>query len=142
MEDKKQIEEIAEVIDDMVDDNARIRETRWDGYIALANSEKIAEELLKHYQIVNKDSVVMSREEYAELKQAKTLLELREETIKYLEDANIRYAEALELKVNKKERKETAREIYHMADDIITGSQNDGDKILVAIREKYGVEVE
>lgn len=61
---EKQIEEIAEVIDDMVDDNARIRETRWDGYIALANSEKIAEELLKHYQIVDKDSVVLSKEEY------------------------------------------------------------------------------
>ena len=62
---EKQIEEIAEIIDD-IDDNARIRETRWDGYIALANSEKIVAELLKHYQIVDKDRVVLSREEYSE----------------------------------------------------------------------------
>jgi tRNA isopentenyl-2-thiomethyl-A-37 hydroxylase MiaE len=65
------------------------------------------------YQKVNEDSVVISREEYEELKQAKSLLEFREETIKYLEDANIRYAEALELKVNKKERKETAEKILN-----------------------------
>ena len=66
MEDKK-IREISDVIDDMYEDNAHICETRWDGYIAIANSEKIVEELLKHYQIVSKDSVVISRGEYEEL---------------------------------------------------------------------------
>ena len=48
-----------------------------------------------NYKRVDKDSVVLSKEEYTELKFAKTLLELREETIKYLEDANIRYHETL-----------------------------------------------
>lgn len=70
------------------------------------------------YRKIPEGSVVISREEYEELKQAKTLLEFREETIKYLEDANIRYAKALELKVNKKERKETAREILNAMLDI------------------------
>ena len=59
-------------------------------------------------RVIPKGAVVLTREEYGELKQAKTLLEFREETIKLLEDANIRYAETLELKVNIKERKETA----------------------------------
>lgn len=40
-------------------------------------------------------NVVVPNEEYWSLKQAETLLELREETIKYLEDANIRYHETL-----------------------------------------------
>lgn len=44
----KEFDKMVELIDD-IDDNARIRETRWDGYVALANSEKIATELLKHY---------------------------------------------------------------------------------------------
>ena len=42
-----------------------------------------------------KGGVVIPEEEYWSLKQAKTLLELREETIKYLEDANIRYHQTL-----------------------------------------------
>ena len=57
-------------------------------------------------ELIPENAVVLTREEYHELKQAKTLLEFREETIKYLEDANIRYAEALELKVNEKEFQE------------------------------------
>lgn len=44
------------------------------------------------------ENIIISKEEYHELKQAKTLLEFREETIKHLEDANIRYADALENK--------------------------------------------
>lgn len=56
----------------------------------------IAEDLTKlNYRKIDKNSVVLSKEEYQELKQSKTLLELREETIKYLEDANIRYHETL-----------------------------------------------
>ena len=50
IEKKKQmIEKMAEIIDN-IDDNAYITETRWDGYFAQAHSEKIAKELLKHYQ--------------------------------------------------------------------------------------------
>lgn len=64
------------------------------------------------YRKINENEVVINKEEYEELKQAKSLLEFREETIKSLEDANIRYAEALELKVNKKERKEMAEKIF------------------------------
>ena len=66
MTDEK-IREISDVIDDMYEDNAHICETRWDGYMAVANSEKIVEELLKHYKIVDKDSVVISKEEYERL---------------------------------------------------------------------------
>ena len=40
-------------------------------------------------------NVIVSNEEYWNLKQAKTLLELKKETIKYLEDANIRYYQTL-----------------------------------------------
>lgn len=43
----------------------------------------------------NKDFVLINKSEYEGLKQAKTLLGLREETIKYLEDANIRYHQTL-----------------------------------------------
>lgn len=43
----------------------------------------------------SKGNVVISEEEYWSLKQAKTLLEFREETIKYLEDANTGYHETL-----------------------------------------------
>ena len=80
-------------------------------YDALKTIEKY------HIRSCGKDVVVISKEEYEGLKQAKTLLEFREETIKLLEDANIRYAEALELKVNIKERKETAREIFKAIKD-------------------------
>lgn len=41
-----------------------------------------------------------------------------------------------------KAEKETAKEIYEMADEIATGSQNDGVNILSAIKDRYGVEVE
>ena len=38
-------------------------------------------------------------------------------------------------------RKETAEKIYRMADEICTGSQNDGDKILAMIKDNFGVEI-
>lgn len=44
----KEFDKMVELIDD-IDDNAHIHETRWDGCVAIANSEKIATELLKHY---------------------------------------------------------------------------------------------
>lgn len=88
-------------------------------------------------------SVVLTKEEYEELKFAKNLLELREETIKSLEDANIRYAEALELKVNKKERKETAREILQMFKDYLKYSWTKSvDFVYHEIEKQFGVEVE
>ena len=50
-EQEKQIEETAKVLHDL------ILETE-------ASCEKILEELLKHYQLVDKNSVVLSKEEY------------------------------------------------------------------------------
>lgn len=63
--------------------------------------------------------VVLSKEEYEELKFTKNVLELREETIKYLEDANIRYSIALENK-----GKETAEKILQAIDFIDKKYQN------------------
>lgn len=61
---QKQIEEMAEIIDN-VEDNAHLTQTRWDGYLAIANSEKIATELLKHYQPkIPENAVVLTGEEY------------------------------------------------------------------------------
>ena len=37
------------------------------------------------------------------------------------------------------ERKETAERIYQMADEIATGSQNDGVNILCAIKKEFGL---
>ena len=75
-----------------------------------------------------------------ELKQSKTLLEFREETIKYLEDANIRYAKALENKV-----KDTAKEILDKAITIDKNTGNNGFICIEALTElckSKGVEVE
>lgn len=51
--------------------------------------------VIKNFKERSKGNVVIPKEEYWDLKQSKTLLELREETIKHLEDANIRYHETL-----------------------------------------------
>ena len=82
-----------------------------------------------------------------ELKQAKSslsftesLLEFREETIKYLEDANIRYAEALENKV-----KDTAEKYYRKMRTALGILCFGNDKIHKENREiakHFGVEVE
>ena len=80
----------------------------------------------KGYRKIPENAVVLTREEYDELKQAKTLLEFREETIKHLEDANIRYAESLELKVNKKERKETAEKFARLVEFHSVSTMQDG----------------
>lgn len=63
----------------------------------------------QNYRKLPKDSVVLLREEYYELKQAKKLLEIKNEEINNLADANIRYSIALENK-----SKETA-EKYRVA---------------------------
>ena len=75
-----------------------------------------------------------------ELKQAKTLLEFREETIKYLEDANIRYAKALENKV-----KDTAKEIFGEQKKFICSKWKQymtENELIEFAEERYGVEVE
>ena len=83
-------------------------------------------------ELIPENAVVLTGEEYGELKQAKTLLEFREETIKLLEEANIRYAEALELKVNIKERKETAEKVMEdCLKDTLTISTRDYGSIEV-----------
>lgn len=109
------------------------------------NYEKVATDLcnLWNWRKILEGSVVLSKEEYAELKQAKSLLAFREETIKYLEDANIRYAEALELKVNKKERKETAKEILQelWKERNAIGQLMILEEHLIKLAKKHGVEV-
>ena len=58
----KEFDKMVELIDD-IDDNAHIHETRWDGCVAIANSDKIATELLNqyteplNYTLLFKDSV-------------------------------------------------------------------------------------
>lgn len=99
-----------------------------------------------NYRKIPENAVVLSKEELDELKQAKILLSFREETIKYLEDANIRYAEALENK-----GKDTAKEIYgeiEESDILIVGTQEYGEIEVVSIERlneifrSKGVEVE
>lgn len=52
-------------------------------------------DIIKDFREHSKGNVIISKEEYWDLRQSKTLLKLREETIKHLEDANIRYHETL-----------------------------------------------
>ena len=51
--------------------------------------------VINAFKECNKGDVIISEEEYWVLRQANTLLGIREETIKHLEDANIRYHETL-----------------------------------------------
>lgn len=106
----------------------------------------LAKVLVARGWVKSSDDVVMiSKEEYYELKQAKSLLEFREETIKYLEDANIRYAEALELKVNAQERKETAEKILMVGEKYANEFKNNlamGFGMFLAwIQTNFGVEI-
>ena len=142
-ETEKEIDEMAEVIGDtwLVDlegDTMSVCEV-----LDEVDIKGIARELIQAGYRNCKDKVVLDKEEYAELKQAKTLLELREETIKYLEEANIRYNKALELKVNKKERQEMAREIFEFANNTMKWDEEQFLPCLAHfIKEKCGVEVE
>lgn len=126
---EKQIEEMAIKLYDIADKRDLMLTPN---PYSLVGWARIAKEVLKHYQpklpedsVVNTptiqcetysngDMVVISREKYEELKQTKSLLEFREETIKYLEDANIRYAEELE-----NPRKEIAKEFYDKVNENI-----------------------
>ena len=103
--------------------------------------DKIEQGTLKE---IPENAVVLTREEYEELKQAKILLEFREETIKYLEEANIRYSEALENK-----SKETAKECYEkMLEDcpIICDEEHTYSEFVKHyknwLKEHFGVEME
>ena len=58
-----EVKKMAEIIDD-IDDNARIHETRWDGFVALANSYIIAKELLKYYRPIDEDRRKLLHEMY------------------------------------------------------------------------------
>ncbi|MBR5202914.1 MAG: hypothetical protein IKW45_06585 [Clostridia bacterium] len=91
---------------------------------SLAHSKTVyeltAEGMVKlGYQKVNEDSVVLKDYEYLKL---------------------CRLAGDTQMEVQKA-RKETAEKIYRMADEICTGSQNDGDKILAMIKDNFGVEI-
>ena len=55
----KEINRMAEIIDN-IDNNARINETRCDGYVAIANSKIIAKELLRYYQPIDFDERFIS----------------------------------------------------------------------------------
>lgn len=103
-----------------------------------------------NYRKLPKDSVVLTKEKYQELfikaqKSDRIVIDLSkptEEEIRKIEreavisELNVQMKQAVE-----RTRKETAKKIYRMADEIITGSQNDGDKILAMIKEKFGVEI-
>ena len=112
---EKQIEEMAKILcDRCMEINKGKACPYYDKRSCFENRKKEATYYYEQgYRKIDKDSVVLSREGYEELKQAKILFELREEIIKFLEDVNIRYTEALELKVNEKERKETAKKFYN-----------------------------
>lgn len=55
----KEINRMAKIIDN-IDNNARINETRCDGYVAIANSKIIAKELLRYYQPIDFDERFIS----------------------------------------------------------------------------------
>ena len=89
-----------------------------------------------NYRKLPEDSVVLSREEYEKLKgRAEEVFNEMTERMK----AEVKIAKKMGII---KGRKETAEKIYCMADEICTGGQNDGDKILAMIKEQYGVKVE
>lgn len=85
------------------------------------------------------NSVVLSREEYYELKQAKTLLEISKEEINNLADANIRYSIALENK-----GKETAEKIYKEINHLIVKDRTTPIWIkekLIELAKQYEVDI-
>ena len=84
------------------------------------------------YRKIPENAVVLTREEYEELK---SLAEGHCEYC-YLMDLPDFESERL---VRDTTRKETAKKIYQMADEIATGSQNDGVNILCAIAKEFGL---
>lgn len=130
MDKQKQIEEMANLIHhtEFIDIS---------GY----EEEKIAEELLKYYQPkLPENAVVLTREEYDELKQAKILLEFREETIKYLEEANIRYSKALENK-SKETAEKILKPLYDACKDDSYGQVVVDFAILERLAKQFGVKI-
>ena len=102
-------------------------------YIDFVN---LPEDLLRHKEYVKKngcryyqpklpeDSVVLSKEEYYELKQAKKLLEIVKEEINNLADANIKYSIALENK-DKDTTEKVIKKVREMLDNCETIYEND-----------------
>ena len=127
---QKQIEEIAEEKNSkqwQIRDKYCLRIQKATQYKGNCDHEDVLSILVDYEKEIKRelfpeDAIVLTREEYEELKQAKTLLEFREETIKCLEDANIRYAEALE-----NNGKETAEKIYKEYLCDILSSEAKGD---------------
>lgn len=111
-----------------------------DNYNRLKRDSELFEELVKkkaHLETV----IELSNAQYEKvLEENKSLLrlislidDLPEESLLDLD----KWIEAIKAK----ECKETAEKIYRMADEICTGSQNDGDKILAMIKDNFGVEI-
>lgn len=100
----------------------------------------------------------LTKTDYLELKQAKSLLEFREETIKYLEDANIRYSkeverlkafakikdEHLHVRLKAQEHKEGVKEVLNtiinleIKDDTVC----ELSKIVDNFANKYSIKIE
>ena len=102
MKDKeKQIEEMAKIIDD------RLLEARnWLGSMNKGEGYWIAQELVKHYQQkIPEDSVVLTREEYDNLK-----LEIQKAQINGVQ-AGLDMTKFKEESIKRKARKETAKDI-------------------------------
>ena len=111
-----------------------------DNYNRLKRDSELFEELVKkkaHLETV----IELSNAQYEKvLEENKSLLrlislidDLPEESLLDLD----KWIEAIKAK----ECKETAEKIYRMADEICTGSQNDGDKILAMIKDNLSVEI-
>lgn len=94
----------------------------------------------KGHRKIPENAVVLTREEYDELKQAKILLEFREETIKYLEEANIRYSEALENK-SKETAEKILKPLYDACKDDSYGQVVVDFAILERLAKQFGVKI-
>ena len=132
--DKHMIEEMAK---DMLDfsmekqpmpdsllEEMRIRERFYQ--VFLTHAEHL---IKKGYRKIPEDAVMLTIKQYENIA-----------TLPPLEEADEKCSLHIMLDVVKKvERKETAEKIYKLADEIATGSQNDGVNILCAIKKEFGL---
>lgn len=98
----------------------------------LCTEERVARVIIEHYQPkLPKDSVVLSREEYAELKHTKILLKELEKDKKFYQNAvlnNLKEIEKLENQLEQT-RKETAEKIYNDIFALINNAKDKSSKI-------------
>lgn len=116
-------------------------------------NELVAEHLVRWgYRKIPEGAVVLTRAELEEIKRIKEMTNEQEVESEKLKNS---IAEAVnsfvrletlykikckELEIaEEKTRKETAEKIYQMADELATGSQNDGVNILCAIKKEFGL---